>query len=57
MLLELLDDKDRRERIGMRGREAVYPKYSKERMVHDIEDLYEECLNNKSINLREGRNR
>lgn len=48
-LSELLADKDKRLQFGLRGRDAVRVKYSKERLVNDIESLYEECLRNKEI--------
>ncbi len=43
-LLELLGDKEKREKFGLNGREAVRAKYSKERLVKDIELLYEGCF-------------
>lgn len=46
-LIDLLSDKAKRDRFGMCGRESVKMKYSKERLVKDIESLYEECLRNR----------
>jgi glycosyltransferase involved in cell wall biosynthesis len=43
-LIELLMDGEMRMRLGSRGRESVRTKYSKERLVKDIEAVYEECL-------------
>lgn len=43
-LIELLADKGKRERFGLCGRESVRTKYSKSRLVEDIEKLYDECL-------------
>lgn len=45
-LLRLIDDKKMRIEFGERGRELVREKYSKDRLVKDIKDLYEECLKN-----------
>lgn len=46
-LFSLLLDKDARVRMGTCGRESVKAKYGKERLVRDIENLYEECINEK----------
>jgi len=43
-LAALLSDSEKRIKFGMRGRELVRTKYSKERLIKDIEALYEECL-------------
>ncbi len=43
-IYELAVDKDKRLRFGLCGREAVRSKYSKERLIKDIEALYEDCL-------------
>ena len=48
-LIDLLSDKAKRDRFGMCGRESVKTKYSKERLVKDIEVLYEECLGNREV--------
>jgi len=43
----LIKDSDKRTRFGYRARELVRNKYSKERLVGDIKNLYEECLRKK----------
>lgn len=43
-LLRLLKNGQEREAIGLRGREFVRVKYSKERLLKDIKSVYEECL-------------
>ncbi|MFC1577296.1 glycosyltransferase family 4 protein [Candidatus Omnitrophota bacterium] len=43
-LSRLLEDGDIRSRFGKSGRVSVKERYSKERLVGDIEDLYRECL-------------
>ena len=43
-LADLLADKDKRSRFGSSGREEVRVKYSKERLLNDLESLYEDCL-------------
>jgi len=43
-LADLLCDEGTRARFGSRGRELVRTKYSKERLVKDIESLYDDCL-------------
>ncbi|MDD3905580.1 MAG: glycosyltransferase family 4 protein [Candidatus Omnitrophica bacterium] len=43
-LLKLLKNGQEREAIGLRGREFVRVKYSKERLLKDIKSVYEECL-------------
>ena len=48
-LVDLLRDKEKRMRFGINGRESVKTKYSKERLVKDIEALYEECLRNRGV--------
>jgi glycosyltransferase involved in cell wall biosynthesis len=45
-LSDLLTDEEKRSRFGANGRESVRVKYSKERLVKDMESLYEECLKN-----------
>lgn len=42
-LIELLKDPARRQRLGMRGKADVKEKYSKDRLVKDMEKLYAEC--------------
>lgn len=44
---ELLHDRAKREKFGAFGRASVMNKYAKERLVGDIESLYEECLTKK----------
>lgn len=43
-LVDLLADKDKRSRFGSSGREHVRVKYSKERLLNDMESLYDDCL-------------
>ena len=43
-LARLIGDPGRRNEFGSRGRERVRQAYSKERLVGDIEALYDECL-------------
>lgn len=43
-LSELIEDEGKRRALGGRGRSLAREKYSKERLVRDIERLYEECL-------------
>lgn len=47
-LLILLDNNDIRLRFGICGREFVKEKYSKNRLINDIKNLYEECLKEKA---------
>lgn len=49
-LKELIDNKDKRVELGLRGREMVRLKYSKDRLVSDIESLYCSCMNNRQKN-------
>jgi len=44
----LMCAKDARRSLGICGRESVRDRYSKERLVRDIEALYKECLKQKS---------
>ncbi len=46
-LLRLLENKNMRAEFGTCGHELVREKYSKSRLVKDIKNLYEECLNNR----------
>jgi len=46
-ILVLLNDAEKRRRFGATGRELVRKKYSKERLVDDIERLYERVLKEK----------
>lgn len=48
-LVRLLSDRDLRDEMGKRGRSAVSEKFSKERLVRDIERLYVEELVSKKI--------
>jgi glycosyltransferase involved in cell wall biosynthesis len=41
---------DERRGMGLNGRERVLKNYSKERLVKDIEDLYEELIKEKGLN-------
>ncbi|MBN2453527.1 MAG: glycosyltransferase family 4 protein [Candidatus Omnitrophica bacterium] len=43
-LADLLADGKKRAEFGLNGRELVRAKYSKERLVNDIESLYKECF-------------
>lgn len=43
-ILALAGNRTLRERLGLRGRAAAVKKYSKDRLVRDIEALYKECL-------------
>lgn len=43
-ILELLTDPERRNKIGRIGREKVYPSLSAERLVKDMENLYEDLM-------------
>jgi glycosyltransferase involved in cell wall biosynthesis len=43
-LSELISSKEMRSEFGRSGRERVRYKYSKERLVKDMEALYEECI-------------
>lgn len=43
-LSDLIRNADKRASFGTSGRDHVRQKYSKERLVNDIESLYEECL-------------
>ncbi len=47
-LLNLLKDRENRSRLGAFGREFVRQRYHKDRLVNDIENLYRECMNEKS---------
>lgn len=47
-LLKLLEDNDMRLKFGIHGRGFVKEKYSKNRLVADIENLYKECLKEKA---------
>lgn len=44
IVIGLLADRDMRIRLGARGRERVRVKYSKERLLNDMESLYNDCL-------------
>lgn len=46
-VISLIRDSDARSRLGKNGRESVKEKYSKNRLVADIKNLYEECLKGK----------
>jgi glycosyltransferase involved in cell wall biosynthesis len=46
-LLQLLQDKDRRVEMGLKGRRFVAERFSKERLFRDIELLYEELYGEK----------
>lgn len=46
-LSDLLKDKEKRALFGANGRESVRMRYSKERLVSDIESLYEDCFKEK----------
>lgn len=48
-LIDLIRNADTRARFGARGRLSVKDRYSKERLVNDIESLYEECLRQKRL--------
>lgn len=48
-ILMLLNDAGKRERFGARGRELVREKYSKKRLIGDIERLYERVLKEKGV--------
>jgi len=48
-LISLLQDKEKRLSMGLRGREFAKNTFQKERLVKDVEDLYEECLKINSI--------
>ena len=48
-LLRLLRDKEKREDMGRRGKAFVKDNYSKERLLMDIEGLYEGELKKRSI--------
>lgn len=43
----LMMDGEKRRLFGLHGRESVKDKFSKERLVKDIESLYDECLKEK----------
>jgi glycosyltransferase involved in cell wall biosynthesis len=43
--LELLADRDRRRRMGERGRESVTRRYTLDRLVDDVDRLYRDLLN------------
>jgi glycosyltransferase involved in cell wall biosynthesis len=43
-ITDLLQDPDRRQEFGERGREFVREKYTKERLCDDIEKLYSKLL-------------
>jgi len=47
-LVELLKNGKKRESIGVRGREFARERYCKERLLRDIERLYEECLSGRN---------
>ena len=49
-LLSLLADADRRKNIGEKARASVYEKFSGERLLKDMESLYEEELAKRRIN-------
>jgi glycosyltransferase involved in cell wall biosynthesis len=49
-LVTLLADKSVRSSLGKNGREYARERYSKNRLVGDIKDLYEECLGRKRTN-------
>ena len=46
-ILELLEDKEKAERLGRNGRKLIEKKFSQETMVEKIEDLYRELLKKK----------
>ncbi len=47
-LISLLESPDRREHLGENGRRSVIDKYSKERLVGDIESLYRDLMRRKT---------
>ncbi|MBP7055791.1 MAG: glycosyltransferase family 4 protein [Candidatus Omnitrophica bacterium] len=47
-VIELLKDKNKRQRLGNAGRQFVRSNFNKDRLVRDIEDLYHDCLNEKT---------
>lgn len=51
---ELLLDDAKRMSLGRRGREIVREKYSKERLIRDIEGLYKQCVFGKGTGIAGG---
>ena len=47
-LISLLEDKDKRAALGSHGRKFAKKTFQKERLIRDVEHLYEECLKKKS---------
>jgi len=43
-IVKILDDPHLAEKMGSEGRKKVYPAYTKERLIKDMENLYEELL-------------
>ena len=48
---ELIGDQQKRLRFGASGKENVRKKYSRDRLIDDIETLYKSCLKNKAKSL------
>lgn len=46
-LFRLLENKEMRLKLGLRGREFARSRFNKDRLVNDIKNLYEECLRKK----------
>ena len=51
-LFVLLQDKEKRSKFGMCGRMSVRERYSKNRLINDIEELYEGLIKEKGLNRR-----
>jgi glycosyltransferase involved in cell wall biosynthesis len=43
-LIDLLDNPEKAEKMGLRGRDKVYPRYDENVMVRAFEDVYQEVL-------------
>jgi starch synthase len=48
-LVTLLGDAERRRAMGEAGRKRVYPAFSAERLVQEVDRLYTELLGTKSV--------
>ena len=48
-IIELLDDPEKAEKMGLRGQAKVYPQYDEAVMVRAFEDVYQEVLAEKGI--------